>query len=88
VVTEYGLGEHTADDKATAYFLFNLGYPLDFATSDTDGVPVFPSRPVMDALVDEWISFDARNREPRDETVAEYREMFADEIGRDPWEEA
>ncbi len=84
-LTKYGLGVHSPSAAATAYFLFHLGYPYDMNVTDSDGDPVWPSVEVLDALIDEWIAFDARNRDPREETVAEYREMFVDEIGRDPW---
>lgn len=84
-IDRYGLGVHEPLAAETAYFLFQLGYPFDFNVRDSDGDPVYPPVAVLDALIDEWIAFDAKNRTPRDETVADYRDLFADEIGRDPW---
>jgi len=68
----------------TAWFLFNLGYPYDTTVHDSDGDPVTPPLPVLDALIEEWREHEVRP--DNDETRDDYRASFAIEIGRDPWE--
>ena len=67
-----------------AYFLFQLGYPYDIQVIDSDGDPVVPPVPVLEALINEWLLFDVQ---PDTDAMREsYRDQFAVEIGRDPWE--
>lgn len=69
---------------AMAYFLFQLGYPFDTTVRDSDGDPVVPPLAVLDRLIEEWREHEVLP--DTDETRENYRDAFAIEIGRDPWE--
>ncbi len=72
-----------ADDVAR--LLFELGFPYDVQIRDSDGDVVLPPLPVMEALIDEWRLYDAKDDTP--EIREEYRDSFAVELGCDPWED-